>query len=118
MQDIFIDGVPFLAVSHHDGRFIHAAGLFAFARRDADGGYTILHFELSGAIDRGAGPDHPRWTWSLSEGLNTLLVHLAGKPARMADTQTLARAPQIRWHQLAQAPFGEAEAICGEAERA
>jgi hypothetical protein len=54
MDAVFIDGVPFAALYHHDGRFIRAPGLFAFARRDPDGGYTVLHLELADAINRRA----------------------------------------------------------------
>ncbi|WP_332769604.1 hypothetical protein [Phenylobacterium sp.] len=110
MQDpIIIDGVPFFAVSHHDGRFIRAPGLAALARHDADGGYTILHFELCEAINRAAAPDHPRWAWALGQGLNALLVHLAEHEARLPDAAQVERAPKVRWHPQAQAPFGEAE---------
>lgn len=110
MQDpIIIDGVPFFAVSHHDGRLIRAPGLAALARRDPDGGYTILHFELCEAINRAACPSHPRWSWALANGLNTVLVHLAAHEARLPDAQAAANAPPIRWSLEAQAPFGEAE---------
>ncbi len=106
MQDpIIIDGVPFFGVSHHDGRFIRAPGLAALARRDPDGGYTILHFELCEAINRTAAPDHPRWAWALSQGLDTLLVHLAAHEARLPDAGEVEPAPPIRWHLEAQAPF-------------
>lgn len=104
---ILIDGVPFFAVSHHDGRFIRAPGLAALARRDPDGGYTILHFELCEAINRSAAPDHPRWAWALMQGLDTLLVHLAAHEARLPDAAQAQYAPPIRWHPAAQAPFGE-----------
>jgi hypothetical protein len=101
---ILIDGVPFFAVSHHDGRFIRAPGLAALARQDPDGGYTILNFELCEAINRSAGPNHPRWTWALTQGLNTLLVHLAGHETLLPAAVDVCRAALIRWHIDAQAP--------------
>lgn len=108
MQDpIIIDGVPFFAVSHHDGRFIRAPGLVALARRDPDGGYTIFQFELCEAINRTATSDHPRWAWALSQGLSTLLVHLAEHEAQLPGAEEAANAVPIRWHSGAQAPIGE-----------
>lgn len=114
MQDpIIIDGVPFLAMSHHDGRFIRAAGLAALARHDLDGGYTILHFELCEAINRSAAPNHPRWAWALGQGMTTLLVHLAEHETRLPDAAEAERAVPIRWHPDALAPFGESDADTG-----
>lgn len=98
-----LSGVPFAPLYHHDGRFIRAAGLFAFARRDlCGGGYVVLHLELAEAINRVAGPGHPRWAWALGEGLDTLLVHVAGWKAAPAT------GPEMRWHPEAQVVFGEA----------
>lgn len=112
MQDlIFIDGVAFFALSHHDSQFIRAPGLAAFARRDADGGYTVLNFELCEAINRSAGPNHPRWGWALREGMDTLLVHLADRQTRLADTHALPQGRPIRWHAEAQAPFGQPDLL-------
>ena len=76
--DVIINGVGFMSLYHHDGRFVHGGGLFAFSRRDPDGGRTILHFELARAISQTAGPGHPSWAWALGQGMNELLVHLAG----------------------------------------
>ena len=50
MSDILIGGVPFLALSHRDGRFIRLAGLFAFARREPSGIYHVLHLEMTEVI--------------------------------------------------------------------
>jgi hypothetical protein len=78
MQDtIIIDGAAYFAVAHRDGRFIRKAGRAALARRDADGGYTVLHLEHCEAINRAMAPGHPRWAWALGQGLNTLLVERA-----------------------------------------
>ncbi len=107
MDAVFIDGVPFSALCHHDGRFIRAPGLFAFARREPDGRYTILHFELTEAINRYAGVGHPRWGWALSQGMDTLLVHLASASASLAGAGDEVRA--VLWHPDAEVRMGETE---------
>ncbi|WP_168075251.1 hypothetical protein [Caulobacter sp. SSI4214] len=94
---IIIDGVAFMSLYHHDGRFVRGDGLFAFARRDPDGGRTILHFELAQDIHRVAGPDHPRWAYAVSQGMNELLVHLAGSQQRPGETAPDAVSRPIRW---------------------
>lgn len=104
MGDIFIGGVPFMALGHHDGRFVRTAGLFAFARRTPSGGYEVLHLGLSAAINREAGPGHPRWGWAMRAGMDSLLVHLFGKPAEIpagapADLET------VTWHAEAEVAF-------------
>lgn len=80
-EDVFIDGVPFLPLYHRDGRFFRTPGIFAFARREANGRRTVLHLELTDSIAGRAGPGHPRWSWALVEGMNELLVHLSGSPS-------------------------------------
>jgi len=99
MQDetIIIDGVAFMSLYHHDGRFVRGDGLFAFARRDADGGRTILHFELAQDIHCVARPDHRRWSYAVSAGMNELLVHLAGSQQRPGETAADAVTCPIRW---------------------
>ncbi|MBP7648236.1 hypothetical protein [Phenylobacterium sp.] len=92
---IFIDGAADFAVSHHDGRFLRSPGLAALARRDADGGYTVLHRERCEAINRQIGPGHPRWSWALAQGLDTLRVHPLDRPRPKLGTTS--RAP-VRWH--------------------
>lgn len=94
---IIIDGVAFMSLFHHDGRFVRGDGLFAFARRDPDGGRTILHFELARDIHRVARPDHPRWAYAVSLGMNELLVHLAGSQQRPGETEADAVSCPIRW---------------------
>jgi hypothetical protein len=96
-ETIIIDGVAFMSLYHHDGRFVRGDGLFAFARRDADGGRTILHFELAQDIHRVARPDHPRWCYAVSAGMNELLVHLAGSQQRPDETASDAVTCPIRW---------------------
>jgi hypothetical protein len=76
LDDVHIAGVPFIRVFHRDGRFIRSPGLFAFAHNDGRR-HLILHLELSEAINRHAGPVHPKWFWALAEGLNELLISLA-----------------------------------------
>lgn len=104
MGDIIIRGVPFLALGHHDGRFVRTAGLFAFARRLPSGGYQVLHLGLSAAINREAGPGHARWGWALGAGMDSLLVHLFGKPAEVA-TDARADLETVTWHPEAQVDF-------------
>lgn len=96
-HDVMIDGVAFMSLFHHDGRFVRGGGLFAFARRDLDGGRTLLHFELAQDISTAAGPDHRRWGWAISQGMNELLVHLAGSQQRDGEPLQDALAPPIRW---------------------
>lgn len=96
-RDVMIDGVAFMSLFHRDGRFVRGGGLFAFARRDLDGGRTILHFELAQDISIAAGPDHRRWGWAMSQGMNELLVHMAGSQQRHGEPLQDALAPSIRW---------------------
>lgn len=96
-RDVMIDGVAFMSLFHRDGRFVRGGGLFAFARRDLDGGRTILHFELAQDISTSAGPDHRRWGWAMSQGMNELLVHMAGSQQRHGEPLQDALAPPIRW---------------------
>jgi len=101
MARVFIAGVPFMALGHHHGRFVRAGGLFAFARRLASAEYLVLHFEMTDAIDRVAGPSHPRWAWCMGQGMDTLLVHMAGRPASLPA----GAAPDLEtvdWHPEAQ----------------
>lgn len=117
MSTVFIDGTPFFAVCHRDGRLIRTAGLFAFARLEADGRHTVLHLELTDAINRRAEPGHPRWGWALREGMNELLVHMAGAQASLAGDDDPGR--QAQWHPNAVVCLGEtmAEEEAAEAAR-
>lgn len=103
-QDIFIGGVPFVAMSHHDGRFLRTAGLFAFARRPIVGAYTVLHLEMTAAINQAAAPHHPRWAWALAAGMDTLLVHMFGRPAALGANVT-PHTDTVDWHPEAQVDF-------------
>jgi hypothetical protein len=91
---VFIAGVPFLALDHHDGRLIRAGGLFVLVRRQGSR-RLVLHMELAEAINRRAGPSHPRWAWALAQGLNELLVSLASTASSIEDP---AGAPDVLWH--------------------
>ncbi|KRB52628.1 hypothetical protein [Phenylobacterium sp. Root700] len=104
MSDILIGGVPFLALSHRDGRFVRTPGLFAFARREASGVHQVLHLEMTEAIDRDAGPAHHRWAWALGEGMNTLLVHGFGQPAPLPEDAPLDW-ETVTWHRDAKVTF-------------
>ena len=53
-DDVELYGVAFMSLYHHDGRFVRGGGVFAFLRRDLDGGRTILHLEPVADISRHA----------------------------------------------------------------
>ncbi|WP_049758177.1 hypothetical protein [Phenylobacterium zucineum] len=78
---------------------MRTAGLFAFARRPPSGAYEVLHLGLSAAINREADAGHPRWEWAMRAGMDSLLVHLFGKPAEIpagapADLETVTWQPR------------------------
>lgn len=104
MSDILIGGVPFLALSHRDGRFVPLAGVFAFARRTPSGVYQVLHLEMTEVIARDAGPRHRRWGWALSVGMNALLVHGFGQAAVLPQDAPLDW-ETVTWHPDAQVSF-------------
>jgi hypothetical protein len=70
-------GYRFLAVGHHDGRFIHAPGVFAFVRRLGPERVLLFAGEAED-ISASAGPMHPAWCDALRLGLNEL--HLFTRP--------------------------------------
>jgi len=119
-SDVIIDGVAFMSLFHRDGRFVRGGGLFAFARRDPDGGRTILHFELAQDISQAAGPGHRRWGWAVSQGMDELLVHLAGSQQQPGDIADGVAEPPIRWalHPADQAGDEDAAGLEGEARHA
>lgn len=101
MAQVFIGGVPFMVLDHHDGRFVRTDGLFAFARRTPSAEVLVLHFEMTAAINRVADHSHPRWGWCLGEGMDTLLVHMAGQRARLPadaspDLETVLWHPEAK----------------------
>jgi hypothetical protein len=104
MDDIYIGGTPFTALGHRDGRFVRAPGLYAFARREPDGRRLVLHLGMAGDINRQAGPGHPRWAWALSQGMDTLLVHLFGRRAVLLPDAT-PDLETVLWHPQAQVDF-------------
>jgi len=101
-----IASVPFLALYHHDGRFLRLPGLFAFARWKAGGRYEVLHLELADDIARAAGPGHPRWGWALQARMDTLLVHLLGAAHVLPEP---ARSAEADWHPDARVVLGADE---------
>lgn len=96
-SDVVIDGVGFMSLHHHDGRFVRGAGLFALARRDADGGRTIFCLELAQDISRRAEPGHPAWAHAISRGMNEVLVHLAGSQQAPGEIAADAVFPPVRY---------------------
>jgi len=84
-NDVVIDGVGFMSLHHHDGRFVRGSGLFAFARRDPDGGRTVFCLELAKDISREAVCGHRAWGHAVSRGMNEVLVHMAGSQQAPGD---------------------------------
>lgn len=97
-DDVEIYGVAFMSLYHHDGRFVRGGGVFAFSRRDLDGGRTIFHLEPVSDISRYADSGHPRWDWAMAKGMNELLVHLAGSQQTPGELAPGVGSPPIRWH--------------------
>jgi hypothetical protein len=62
---------------------VRTGGLFAFARRTPSDDFLVLHFEMTAAINRVADHSHPRWGWCMGQGMDTVLVHMAGRPAHL-----------------------------------
>ena len=75
-QTIDWAGVTMLPMGHHDGRFIHAPGLYAFVRRGPDGSRSLLYVDQADDISVVAGPGHPQWAAALALGMNELHVAL------------------------------------------
>lgn len=69
-------GVPFLPLYIHDGRLLHAPGLFAFVARDPGGARTLLFVDHTDCIARDARMGHPRWREAVELGFNELHVCL------------------------------------------
>ena len=78
-QTIDWAGVAMLPMGHHDGRFIHAPGLYAFVRRAPDGSRSLLYVDHADDIAMVAGPGHPQWTAALALGMNELHVALQAR---------------------------------------
>jgi hypothetical protein len=103
-EDIYIAGVPFTAVAHHDGRFARSAGLFALAKRQPGGGYTVLHLEMTASISQSAAAHHSRWAWALAAGMDTLLIHMFGRAQEIEGSVT-PDTDTVDWHPEAQVDF-------------
>jgi len=112
-DSVVIDGVRFMSLYHHDGRFVRGGGLFAFSRRDPDGGRTIFCLDLAQDISRQADCAHSAWPYAVSQGMNELLVHLAGSQQPPGEAEPGATFPPIRYALFEApeaAPEGEAKA--------
>lgn len=96
-DSVVIDGVQFMSLYHHDGRFVRGAGLFAFSRRDPDGGRTIFCLDLAKDISRQADCGHPAWSHAVSNGMNEVLVHLAGSQQTPGEVAADAAFPPLRY---------------------
>lgn len=106
-DNVVIGGVQFMSLYHHDGRFVRGGGLFAFARRDPDGGRTIFCLDLAQDISRQADCGHAAWAHAVSNGMNELLVHLAG-----SSQQTPGEVePGATWPPIRYALLEESEAV-------
>ncbi len=113
-DDVEIYGVAFMSLYHRDGRFVRGGGVFAFARRDLDGGRTILHLEPVADISRHADSSHPRWEWAMDNGMNELLVHLAGSQQTPGELAPGVGSPPIRWRLHPDELASEHDGINGE----
>lgn len=96
-DDVEIYGVAFMSLYYRDGRFVRGGGVFAFSRRDLDGGRTIFHLEPVPDISRFADTTHARWDWAMKNGMNELLVHLAGSQQTPGELAPGVGSPPIRW---------------------
>jgi hypothetical protein len=70
-------GYGFVAVGHHDGRFIHAPGVFGFVRR-CGAERVLLYAGEAEDLSAAAGPAHPAWAEALRLGMSE--VHLFTRP--------------------------------------
>ena len=71
-------GVSFLVLGHHDGRLIHAPGLWSFCRVVGEE-RTLLYVDHADRISEVAGVGHPCWEDALSLGMNELHVCLKAR---------------------------------------
>lgn len=97
MDEVVINGVGFMRLNHHDGRFVRGEGLYAFARQDADGGHTLFCLEMARDISRVADVSHDAWGHAVARGMNELLVHLAGTQQTPGEVGAEATFPPIRF---------------------
>lgn len=115
MNDVVINGVGFMSLHHHDGRFVHGPGLFALARQDPDGGRTIFCLELAQDISREARPGHAAWPHAISRGMTEVLVHMAGAQQAPDEVAPDALFPPLRYDLYGQDERGE---DAGDADQA
>ena len=68
-------GYSFLALGHHDGRFVRTGGVYAFVRRGV-AERVMLYAGEADCISAVAGPGHPEWAAALALGLTELHVFI------------------------------------------
>ena len=73
------EGVPFLALYHHDARMVRLPGLYAFVHRRADGERSPLFVDFADCIAQAAVPSHPLWSEARWHGMNEVHVCLDAK---------------------------------------
>lgn len=117
MARVFIGGVPFIALDHHDGRFVRTGGLFAFARHTPSDDFLVLHFEMAAAINRVADHSHARWGWCLGQRMDALLVHMAGRRTRLSGDAS-SDLETVLWHPEAECVLAPVELDQGLVESA
>ena len=83
-------GLSFTVLGHHDGRFLHLPGLYAFARRDTEHGSLLLFAGQADDLAQATGPAHPQWVEALRLGMDELHVHFP-VPRRVDRLQLLSR---------------------------
>jgi hypothetical protein len=73
------EGVPFLALYHHDARTVRLPGLFAFVRRSVSGERSLLFVDHADCIAQVATPNHELWSEARWHGMNEVHVCLTAR---------------------------------------
>jgi hypothetical protein len=73
------EGVPFLALYHHDARMIRHPGLFAFVHRGPSGERAMLFIDHADDIAQAAVPSHALWSEARWHGMNEVHVCLSAR---------------------------------------
>jgi hypothetical protein len=69
-------------LSHRDGRFIRAAGVFVLTRKSPEGRTEALFVGEADPVASAAIPGHPLWARAMRLGMNGMLVVLEQDPDR------------------------------------
>jgi hypothetical protein len=69
-------GVRFLAIGTHDGRRIHAPGLYGFVRRGPGDERVLLFVGHADRVSLAVHAAHPRWAEAVGLGMNEVHVCL------------------------------------------